>query len=605
MRRTPLLGAGLGVPLTLALLVPGGAVAVPEAAAPAEPSSSFWLTQPSSAPAEQVAVDFLRLKAADYGVAGADLAGLEVLSQHTSGHNGVTYVNLVQTYQGRQVLGAVATVSVTKTGEVLHVAQSLVGGLREATGSRDLDAAGALEAAAEELDLSTADATVESRRADAEQATVLSSPAAREDIDARLVWQPTDEGLRLAWELVIDDADSPSLYQVTVDAESGEALHVEDWTHQHTAGDFAHLARSPQAFGTGVAAAATSTTPTLKTPTPAVDGSSYRVVAFPKESPNDGDRELVENPADAYSSPFGWHDTDGVAGPEHTSTRGNNVWAYTDQDANNQPDPDGSPDGGAGLDFDFEMDLGEHAQDYRDAAVTNLFYANNMIHDILYRYGFDEASGNFQAMNYTGQGTGGDYVRAEAADGAGTNNANFSTPAADGSPPRMQMYLWPGTQFGRPSGFTLGTGTDAVTYEANYARFTPPATNAGLPGTAVVVDNACTAFAAPGAIVVTANGGSCNNAVKVRNAEDGGAVAVVITHTGRGPPRSSPPPWTSRSASRPSRSARPTATPSVPGSPAAPPPRRCTRSPRTRASATVTWRTASSSTSTATASPTA
>src|SRR5690606_18913464 len=182
------------------------------------------LTQPSSAPAEQVAVDFLRLKAADYGVAGADLAGLEVLSQHTSGHNGVTYVNLVQTYQGRQVLGAVATVSVTKTGEVLHVAQSLVGGLREATGSRDLDAAGALEAAAEELDLSTADATVESRRADAEQATVLSSPAAREDIDARLVWQPTDEGLRLAWELVIDDADSPSLYQATVDAESAEAL---------------------------------------------------------------------------------------------------------------------------------------------------------------------------------------------------------------------------------------------------------------------------------------------------------------------------------------------------------------------------------------------
>ena len=34
-----------------------------------------------------------------------------------------------------------------------------------------------------------------------------------------------------------------------------------------------------------------------------------------------------------------------------------------------------------------------------------------------------------------------DAVRAEAQDGGGTNNANFSTPA-DGSRPRMQMYLW-------------------------------------------------------------------------------------------------------------------------------------------------------------------
>ena len=31
MRRTPLLAAGLGVPLSLALMVPGGALAVPEA----------------------------------------------------------------------------------------------------------------------------------------------------------------------------------------------------------------------------------------------------------------------------------------------------------------------------------------------------------------------------------------------------------------------------------------------------------------------------------------------------------------------------------------------------------------------------------------------
>ncbi|MFO7539515.1 MAG: M36 family metallopeptidase, partial [Chloroflexota bacterium] len=78
------------------------------------------------------------------------------------------------------------------------------------------------------------------------------------------------------------------------------------------------------------------------------------------------------------------------------------------------------------------------------AAVTNLFYWNNLNHDIFYLYGFDEASGNFQVNNYGRGGVGGDDVRAEAQDGADVgnrNNANFFTPA-DGSRPRMQMYLW-------------------------------------------------------------------------------------------------------------------------------------------------------------------
>ena len=60
---------------------------------------------------------------------------------------------------------------------------------------------------------------------------------------------------------------------------------------------------------------------------------------------------------------------------------------------------------------------------------ANLFYVNNMIHDVLYRFGFDDPSGNFQADNYDRGGGEGDYVRAEAQDGNGTNNANFSTPA--------------------------------------------------------------------------------------------------------------------------------------------------------------------------------
>jgi len=59
----------------------------------------------------------------------------------------------------------------------------------------------------------------------------------------------------------------------------------------------------------------------------------------------------------------------------------------------------------------------------------------------MYIYGFNEASANFQDDNQGRGGVGNDHVNAEAQDGSGTNNANFSTPA-DGGSGRMQMYLW-------------------------------------------------------------------------------------------------------------------------------------------------------------------
>ena len=130
-----------------------------------------------------------------------------------------------------------------------------------------------------------------------------------------------------------------------------------------------------------------------------------------------------------------------------------------------------------GCDFDFPIDLTEHAQNYRDAAVANLFYVNNMIHDVLYRYGFDEASGNFQANNYGRGGDGGDYVRAEAPGRQRHQQRQLLHAADDGGAPRMQMYLWPGNQLGAAE--RASRSTAARRYGATWARFAPPATNAG------------------------------------------------------------------------------------------------------------------------------
>ena len=75
------------------------------------------------------------------------------------------------------------------------------------------------------------------------------------------------------------------------------------------------------------------------------------------------------------------------------------------------------------------------------AAVTQLFYVTNSVHDIYAHYGFTEAAGNFQQTDYSGQGRGGDPLQAEAQDGGGVDNSNFLTPP-DGQSPIMQMYLW-------------------------------------------------------------------------------------------------------------------------------------------------------------------
>ena len=72
-----------------------------------------------------------------------------------------------------------------------------------------------------------------------------------------------------------------------------------------------------------------------------------------------------------------------------------------------------------------------------------LFYLCNWYHDKLYELGFTEAAGNFQINNFGRGGLGNDPVQADAQDGGGVNNANFSTPP-DGSSGRMQMYIFSG-----------------------------------------------------------------------------------------------------------------------------------------------------------------
>ena len=243
--------------------------------------------------------------------------------------------------------------------------------------------------------------------------------------------------LHLTWNVSIYQLDAQHWWNVNVDATSGEILKTEDWVvscswedpnhseHNHTSSN----AKEDAIYGPVKASSAAAV----------VGGGSYNVYPLGIESPSHGNRAIVTDPAVANASPYGWHDTNGSAGAEFTTTRGNNVLAQDDTNGNNGSGT--SPNGGSALNFDFALNLNNTPSTFLPAATTNLFYWNNIMHDVWYQYGFTEAAGNFQENNYGKGGIGSDSVNADAQDGSGTNNANFATPP-DGSNPRMQMFLF-------------------------------------------------------------------------------------------------------------------------------------------------------------------
>ena len=264
------------------------------------------------------------------------------------------------------------------------------------------------------------------------------SGISKEPIEVKKVYLHKDGVLYLSWSVKLYQLDGEHLWNVHVDAHTGTILQTADRILKCNFGILNEKVHKPIPtvdLELKAHEEAACGTPTL------ADGASYNVYALGVESPNHGDRSIVVNPADDTASPYGWHDTNGSAGAEHTITAGNNVYAHEDSDGNNGIGM--SPDGGADLDFDFPIDFSLSPDNNLDAATTNLFYWINIVHDVWYHYGFDEASGNFQENNYGNGGLGSDFIFAEAQDGDVTNNAKYIL-TIDGSNPKIEMGLWDG-----------------------------------------------------------------------------------------------------------------------------------------------------------------
>ena len=368
----------------------------------------YHLSNPASGNAFSVGLNYLQQNAGAYGLTSGYINQALVTDQYSDADDGTTHIYLQQTYNGLPVADAVASVHVTAFGQVIAASANFVPNLvntgpgPKAPSNSPLEAIAAFSAASGYP--TPGDLTVITDVGGySQQITYDGGPVSLDPITVQLDYVPkASGGVELAWSFTVRTPDQEHWYEISVgarfDERLNEVIRVVDYR----------------------------------------DDATYNVFAQPISDPNDGVRTLLVDPHRLVASPFGWHDTNGVVGAEFLTTQGNNIFAQEDTNGDNLLG--NRPTGGAALLFDFPLVLTGAPATYLDAAITNLFYWSNLMHDVSFEYGFDEPAGNFQITNYSATGLGNDQVFADAQDSSTLNNANMLTPP-DGTPPRLNMGL--------------------------------------------------------------------------------------------------------------------------------------------------------------------
>ncbi|KAJ1951230.1 hypothetical protein FBU59_000287 [Linderina macrospora] len=342
-------------------------------------------------------------------------SNLKVTDAYTDTCSGITHVHVCQTIDGVDIINGQANVNIDAQGRVISSSSSFAsadavnrlgkrsGGSLATRANGDASIMGSLKALSEYVMTGLSDTdlgkiTVASSTCPVtgkEQFKITNVPAHAavdgESTARKALLQTEDGSLVHVWHIVLRQENS--WWSAYVNQDTGKMEAINDWVSHYEA---------------------------------------YNVYPRNISTPMDGQRTVVTNPANAKASPKGW-----ITGND---TRGNNVWVQDNPEGRSAWKDNYRPSATNGK-FDFPLDLTQEPASYADASMTQLFYTVNMMHDLSYLYGFDEVSGNFQDINYSGKGAGGDYVVAFAQDGSSINNADFAAPP-DGQNGIMRMFIW-------------------------------------------------------------------------------------------------------------------------------------------------------------------
>jgi hypothetical protein len=382
----------------------------------------------AGAPAPEFTLkNFLKENAGLYGLTSQQVEDLVKVSDYTNPAGNLSFVEYQQQVNGIPVFQGYVRGILTADGRLARTTGLLAAGVNAAETSTapSLSAARAVTFAAGSIRVTVDDSSLAILAQSADGLTQkLSQGPFVEPVQVSLVYFPLAPGqLVLAYSMVLWQKDVS--YYVLVDAQTGTLLWRKNITQDQTQSVTYNIYNNDSP---------TPLSPTNCTaPSPCVlpPGITRTDVTL-----------INENAADN----LGWI----ADGAGNAVTTGNNVDAGLDRDGTNGIDPTGRATA-TGRTFSFPY-IPDGATDpagsnstadtnYRMGVVTNIFFWSNRYHDLIYNFGFTEPARNFQTDNFGRGGLGNDFVRAEAQDSSGTNNANFSTPA-DGSLPRMQMFIF-------------------------------------------------------------------------------------------------------------------------------------------------------------------
>ena len=283
-----------------------------------------------------------------------------ITASHVSNTSGLTHTYTRQTIDGIEVYGTESSFHTTSTGETLRENNNYLKKIEDFTFSKSasLSPAQAIASVADQMNYGAPKKLQIVTPVNEHKKTVFSnSGISKRNIPVKFAYHySVEQGIKSVYELSILQLDTQHWYNFFVDANSGDIITKIDWMSSCALLDDNHDSHNHEVLLSKNISEEKKLNSFIGPVNNTMMAGNYNVYPLPVESPNHGSRSIVSNPENLTASPFGWHDTNGVAGAEFTTTQGNNVRAYDDGDGTDSPSNNNDfAEGGAGLSFNFSL----------------------------------------------------------------------------------------------------------------------------------------------------------------------------------------------------------------------------------------------------------